>query len=291
MIMDYIGTGLCIVGAIIASATCVFIKYDYKQQGIAVKGSEYRKKFGEFSFDKYNKERMLIKDKDVFLYQTNGGIKPEVYSRFIYYIGHLKDRGFLIFNTDKNTNEYTDKGIVNMAWKTIQDGYKECHEKYPDLVFHIDKFIEFKNAFEDKYKDVMKRFMQSDTGALDAHKQAAILTISCLESNIIEHNLADSKQLSIVPQFIAINVGLSYMQNCINDTLKEKGIKKRIDKYYFPVAVACDTPYPEIMCRLLYHEQNEKDMSYNVLELADKYFLLEYINLLQRGIEPYLLKE
>lgn len=289
--MEYMGTGLLIVGVIITSVTCVFLIYDYKQQSIAVRGSKYRKKHGEFSFGKYNEDRMLIKDKEVFLYQTNGGTKPEFYSKFIKYAGHLKDRGLLIVNIDKNKNEYKDKGIVVMAWKTIQDGYYECHEKYPSLVFHNDKFDEFKNIFEDKYTDVMRRFMRSDIEALDAHKQAAILTISCLEANVIEHKLTDSKQLSVVPQFIAINVGLSYMQNCINDILKERGIRKKIDKYYFPVAVACDTPYPEIMCRLLYHEQNEQDMSYNVLELAEKYFLLEYINLLQRGIEPYLLKE
>lgn len=136
----------------------------------------------------------------------------------------------------------------------------------------------------------MARFMQTDTGAMDAHKQAAILTISCLEANVIEHRLDDSEKISIVPQSTALNVTLSYMKRCMNDTLKEKGIAKRIDKYYLPVAIACDTPYQEIMCRLLYHEQTEKDMTLNVLELSDRYFLLEYINLLQRGIEPHTLK-
>lgn len=120
--------------------------------------------------------------------------------------------------------------------------------------------------FQEKYNDVMARFMQTDTGALDAHKQAAILTISCLEANVIEHRLDDSKKISIVPQSTALNVALSYMKRCMNDTLKEKGIAKRIDKYYLPVAIACDTPYQEIMCRLLYHEQTEKDMTLNVLE-------------------------
>lgn len=120
--------------------------------------------------------------------------------------------------------------------------------------------------FQEKYNDVMARFMQTDTGALDAHKQAAILTISCLEANVIEHRLDDSKKISIVPQSTALNVALSYMKRCMNDTLKEKGIAKRIDKYYLPVAIACDTPYQEIMFRLLYHEQTEKDMTLNVLE-------------------------
>lgn len=181
-------------------------------------------------------------------------------------------------------------GIVESAWKVIEKGYLKYYKQYPELIFHEEKKEDFEKAFQKRYEDVMLRFMQEGTGALDSHKQAAIITIVCLETNIIEHKLSDIETLSIIPQVIAVNAGLSYMRECMNDTLKEKGINKRIDKYYFPVAIACDTPYQEIICRLLYHEQTEPDMSFNVLELSDRYFLLEYINLLQRGIEPHTLK-
>ncbi len=187
-------------------------------------------------------------------------------------------------------NEELYRGIVDVAWKTIKEGYEESREVYPDLVFNSEKFEEFSVLFRKKYEDIMARFMKKNTEALDAHKQAAILTICCLELNVIQHNLQDADQISIVPQLIAINVGLSYMRNCINDILKKKKIHKKIDNYYLPIAIACDTPYQEIICRILYYEQNEEDMSFNVLELSDRYFLLEYINLLQRGIEPHLLK-
>lgn len=187
--------------------------------------------------------------------------------------------------------ENNKKGIVDFAWETIKEGYKECSEKYVGLSFDESQLVSFRKLFEEQYNDVMNRFMKEDTSALDAHKQAAILTICCLKAKIIDHKLDNSNQISIVPQMIAVNVGLSYMKNCINETLKKKGINKKVDIYYLPVAIACDTPYQEIMCRILYHEQNEEDMSFNVLELADRYFLLEYINLLQRGIEPSLLKD
>lgn len=190
-----------------------------------------------------------------------------------------------------NNKAIKTKGIVNRAWETIEDGYNKYHKNYPSLIFHKESQMDFINIFTEKYEEIMHRFMKSETNALDSHKQAALLTISCLEANVIEHDLKNQNQISIIPQIIALNVGLSYMKNCLNDILKEKKIGKSIEKYYLPVAIACNTPYEEIICRILYHEQNEPDMSFNVLELADKFFLIEYINLLQHGIEPYLLKD
>lgn len=189
---------------------------------------------------------------------------------------------------EKNRNK---SGIIKFAWKEIQSLYEQYRITYPELIFHEEKYELFNNLFNTKYNDIMDRFMKDGTEALDPHKQAALLTICCLESYIIEHELKNTEQLSIIPQLIAIIVGLKYMLDCLNKKLLEKGIIKKIKEYYFPIAIACDTPYIEIMCRLLYHEQNQSDMSYNVLELADRYFLLEYITLLQRRIEPSLLKD
>lgn len=188
-------------------------------------------------------------------------------------------------------NEDTHRGIIDVAWNAIKEGYRACSKHCSGLIFHEEKYGEFARLFEKQYNDVLKRFMKEGTTALDTHKQAAILTISCLEANVIEHELNNPDQISIAPQLIAVNVALSYMKDCINDVIKRKGFGKHIDKYYFPVAIACETPYEQIICRILYHEQNEPDMSFNVLELADRYFLLEYITLLYRGIEPSLLKE
>lgn len=189
-----------------------------------------------------------------------------------------------------NKTENSQYNIIESSWKIIEEEYEKCHQKYSELIFHSEKFDEFKQLFINQYNDIMKRFMKEDTTALDPHKQAAILTISCLKANIIEHKLEDSDKISIIPQMIAVNIGLSYMKDSMNKILKEKKSKKKIKQYYLPIAIACETPYSEIICRILYHEQNEPDMSFNILELSDRYFLLEYINLLQRGIEPHLLK-
>lgn len=220
--------------------------------------------------------------------QTNDGLKPESYNKKIKYFEHFNaiNQVFQKININKQSN-FNCESIVDVAWQTIEEGYEKYTKQYPNLIFHKENKESFRKLFNEMYENVMDEFMY-DTNALDSHKQAAILTISCLRSNAIEHILDDKTEISIIPQLIAINVGFSYMKNCINDILKENGIKRTITHYYFPVPLACDTPYPEVICRLLYHEQ--KEGHFNVLELSDRYFLLEYLNLLQQGIEPCQIK-
>lgn len=181
-------------------------------------------------------------------------------------------------------------GIVDEAWSAITEMYEMYKISYPLLVFHNDKKKDFDKLFKAEYKNIMDRFMTEETDKLDSHKQAALLIICFLKLRIIEHSLDNKDEISIVPQLIAVNTGLSYMLTCLNDRLKEKNIKKKIERYYMPIATACDTPYPEILCRILYQEQHEPDMDFNILELSDRLFLLEYINLLQYGIEAQSLK-
>ena len=136
----------------------------------------------------------------------------------------------------------------------------------------------------------MDAFM-TDTSELDAHKQAAIVMISCLESNAVVLTEKTSEgNINIAPQIIAVNIGLSYMNNALNHLLGKMG-KEKVNGYMLPIPLACNTPYYEIMCRILYYEQTRSDMSYNVLEIADRLFLLEYINLLIHDIDPLEVKE
>lgn len=188
-------------------------------------------------------------------------------------------------------NEEKVLGIIQEAWVAIMEEYKDYRNNYPELIFHNDKKMKFNQTFHDGYKKIMDEFMIEETTILDSHKQAALLIICFLEANVIEHPLDEKDEISLVPQMIALNIGLSYMLLCLNDRLEKHGIKKKIVRYYMPVATACDTPYPEILCRILYQEQHFLNMNFNVLELSDRLFLLEYVNLLQYGIEPYLLKE
>ena len=177
---------------------------------------------------------------------------------------------------------------IEFAWKAIEAECKRFQKNDSSIQFHKEKFDDFDKIFRERYHSIMDRFMK-ETTELDSHKQAAIITISALEAEIVQQDVSEG-QISIVPQLIAINVGLSYMNDRLNDVLSKKRLG-RIGRYILPVAIACDTPYIEIMSRILYYEQTQEDMSFNVLELADRFFLLEYINLMDKGIEPYALKD
>lgn len=187
---------------------------------------------------------------------------------------------------------------IEAAWRAIKSECERFQEKDSAIKFDEEGYPNFERLFNRHYNDIMTRFMR-ETTELDSHKQAAIITISCLESDVIKlevesdesSNISQIKddEIFIAPQLIAVSVGLSYMNDRLNEALKKKHMEP-IDRYVLPIAIACETPYIEIICRLLYYEQYETDMSFNVLELADKYFLLEYINLIQNGIEPALLK-
>lgn len=184
-------------------------------------------------------------------------------------------------------------GLTDKVWETIETQVAQAIKKYPSLIFHDEKKKEFNQKYKEKYNEIMSRFMTQDTKELDSHKQAAIIIICCLQVGVIEYPeiLPDKDEFLLLPQIIAVNVGLSFMQDCLTQRLKEKDIRKKVEQYYFPVAFACDTPYGNIMCRILYYEQIDDNMGFNVLELSDRLFLLEYINLLQYGIDPTYLKE
>ncbi len=178
----------------------------------------------------------------------------------------------------KKQSDFNWEPVIDSAWQAIEEGCRKYAKQYPSLTFHKDNKESFRKLFHE----------MCAVGALGYHKLAAILTIACLQSNAVGHTLDDKTEISIIPQMIAVNIGFSYMKDCMNDILKKSGIKKTIKRYYFPASLAGDTSYPETLCQLLYHEQ--KEGRFDVLDLADKYFLLEYLNLLQQGIEPCQIK-
>ena len=184
--------------------------------------------------------------------------------------------------------------LTDSVWDALYHGFKEIQMKYPELKFNSDKKGKFNQLYEKTYNEIIEKYITKKTQTLDAHKQAAIIIVCCLKLKVIDVSMcskhSDNADINLIPQIIAINVGLSYMLECLNRILKSKHIYKHIERYYLPIAFACDTPYEKVMCRLLANEQNSGDLTLVILELADRLFLLEYINLLQYKIEPSLLK-
>lgn len=178
-----------------------------------------------------------------------------------------------------------------------------CKERNKGINPKSDEFVslqeqkrdEFIKRFESNYDTIRKQFMTKDTKALDCHKQAAVFIASALEAEVLVQTSPEDK-IALGPYMVLLNVSFSYLANHIDNRIKTIG--KSISKLSLPYALACDTPYFEILCRILYYEdcnikarKLEYCKGYNILDWADRFFLLEYITLLQNNIEPLLLKD
>lgn len=185
------------------------------------------------------------------------------------------------------------KETSSIAIEAIKERVSEISKSDDSLIYHAERESVYQKLFMEHYQTIMDNFM-INTESLDWHKQAAIITITTLESEIVttKDSANENTEINILPEIVAIDVALSYMNDCLNVKIANKGIGKPLKKYYLPVAFSCNTKYVEILCRMLYYEKNGiAGMSFNVLELSDRYFLMEYINLIQNGIEPMFLKE
>lgn len=183
-------------------------------------------------------------------------------------------------------------------WNELKKAFHNWQKSDPSahLVFNDGKEKEFIRLFDEHYRRVKEHYMTDTTLNLDAHKQAAILLVSAIESCAITQTCDDKSALALGPYAIALDVALSFLADGISEKVKPFGVS--IDKICMPIAFACRTNYFDVMRRLLYyenpgesHDKNLYDLKLNVLEWADRFFLLENITLLYSGIDPILLKD
>lgn len=184
-------------------------------------------------------------------------------------------------------------------WDALQESCDLWNKKESSaqLTFHSERREEFIDIFAKYYESIKEQFMTSDTKALDTHKQVAIMMISAWEANVIEQAPCEEGQIPLGCQAVILDVALSYLEQSVNKKLAD--IKVRPIKLKLPEALACDTSYFNILRRMLYYElflgrqqgSNGYGMTYNILEWSDRFFLLEYITLLENGIDPKLIKD
>lgn len=200
------------------------------------------------------------------------------------------------------------KAAIEKAWDALKNVCDHLDEE-ANVYFSEKSYPEFAQLFTRYYKLFLDNFMTEKTTELDEHKQAAIIVISAIEANVILQSTKEG-EIPLAPYAVALKVGLSFLLDRINERLLNCKDKLRkadsqgreekinIDEFYLPYPLACDTPYFESLCRILYFENGgaEKEeigypMKYNIVEWADRFFLLEFILLQQNGINPWLLRE
>ena len=146
---------------------------------------------------------------------------------------------------------------------------------------------QFKQHFNKTYHSILDKNMKDDVIALDRHKVAAITAIAISKSSPIL-NTENFQGRAVWNESLAINVALAYMMCCLNEILRESG-KLEIEKYIMPDTWSCDTNYAMVLVRDLSYAK--EDNNYNALTLANNFFLLEHLTLIEKGMDVSILKE
>lgn len=203
------------------------------------------------------------------------------------------------------------KNTPGFFFDSIKSYYdKEVSEEQKKIViFDITKREAFINCFVSIYNNILNKYMDDSTEHLDRHKQASILIVSAIKTNIIfspEYTVSTDEnpypkeaveevndKIFIGLERISLLAGLAYMLNELNEKLEEKGINK-IDLFSFPEPFACNTKYFDVLIRSLYYYQkyaSKSEDDFYVMELANTLFLIEYLTLLKNNIDVSILKD
>lgn len=176
-------------------------------------------------------------------------------------------------------------------WSMFAEVCNDMRKDDNRIQFHPEQKSLFFKSFQELYDYILNNCMAVEKGikALDRHKVTAIITISGIESNFVSIDKVPSGETFLGKEIVSLSVALSFIQATLNTQLKRVGVDKEIEKFIFPKAWTCNTDYFDIMVRNLYYSQQHWKM--NPLELAEKFFLIEYITLEKNGIDPEILRE
>lgn len=187
------------------------------------------------------------------------------------------------------------KAVIGKVWDALRQTCEQTGEK-SGVTFREEQYSQFEENFERYYNLFRDDFMTEKTTELDEHKQAAVIIVSAIEAGVIHQEVREG-MIALAPYAVPLNVSLYFLLDRINEKLKKAG-EKEITELFLPFPLACDTPYFESLCRILYLENGgaKKEgiaypMSFSLVEWADRFFLLEYILLQQNSINPSQLRE
>lgn len=170
--------------------------------------------------------------------------------------------------------------VLNGAIKTIDDD-----DKKKNLTISCKDFNFYKKTFNDLYYKILNDYMEESVDNLDRHKVAAVIIISILKTIDIEYNNLPETKVLWGKQTVAVNIGLNYMCGELNKILAENGWDGEIEKFDMPNAISCNTSFEDIMIRNLVYAEDNPEWGLNPLTIAENLFLLEYITIIQRGID------
>lgn len=170
--------------------------------------------------------------------------------------------------------------VLNGAIQTIDDD-----DRNENLTIKCKDFDFFKKTFKDLYYEILNDYMGESVVNLDRHKVAAIIIISILKTIEIKYNNLPKTKVFWGKQTVAVNIGLNYMCGELNKILAKNGWDGKMEKFDMPNAISCNTSFEDIMIRNLVYAEDNPKWGLNPLAIAENLFLLEYITIIQKGID------
>lgn len=157
---------------------------------------------------------------------------------------------------------------------------------------YVKEEVEFdeskKELFEkncNKLISLVKQYMNETSAVLDRHKMAAIIIIAIIQTKPLTYKKESDDVVFVANYVVASEVGFSYMRESLNEVLEEMG-EMLIDRYFFPESWTCENGYFRVFYRNLYFADNSIEWGLNPLDISEKLFLIEYITLMKKGINP-----
>ncbi len=168
-------------------------------------------------------------------------------------------------------------------WNAIAKEYRESYsaEHLPLYLMEQLKDDYFQRC-DDKYNNYKEKFMKSEVKNLDRHKVAAILVVEGIALNLIRCDTIPENQIFIGQEKILLRCAFRYIMREFNSIIRKSNLES-MQNFVLPEAFSCETKYIDIMCRnLMYTKESgiltdSKNALTVEMELAEKFFLLEYI--------------
>lgn len=173
------------------------------------------------------------------------------------------------------------KKSIDSYWKLVSAYCDVLKKSGCDVTFDTTKCELYKKTVEHHYKEYKEKYM--DVAAvehLDRHKIAAVFVASGLECDIIKQSDSVKEgSIYIGAQKILLLAAFDYLLAKMNEILKKNNsFLKPMETMHFPNPWSCETNYVDVFSRSLYYEKRESG-KVNIMELAEKFFLLEYISI------------
>lgn len=195
-------------------------------------------------------------------------------------------------------SDYIEIGrITRPFWDALNARIQAFSKQDKSIAFSNDSYASFHEYAEELYNEIKDKYMakghiekgmNSSDIFLDRHKVAAVLIVAALETAVVSYNknLSDGRQFLGCEMFVT-EIAWSWMVEKLNKEFSDKHIDIKIDKLTMPRAFSCNTPYFDIFCRELFYAKTSGKLF--ALDIADRLFLLEYITLIDKGIDLTLL--